>query len=173
MVLVLLTSLNCYTSTLSHTLHSSSDTRMLKTQQYKHKSRGFCIFSHFGPHIWNSLPLVSTLRVSFCYCFIVTILVLVAIFVTARCSLTAFARKLAVSQNGLCMVNFYLSFSVSVCLLHAAGLLFFYCGASAGPLFCGRRLVYIVLVSPQPPWPRARARIRASFRARRLQNLHA
>ena len=27
----------------------------------------------------------------------------------------------------------------------------FYCGASAGPLFCGRRLVYTVLVSPRPP----------------------
>ena len=38
------------------------------------------------------------------------------------------------------VVNFYLTFSVFVCLLHAARP--FYCGASAGPLFGGRRLVY-------------------------------
>ena len=42
--------------TLSRTLRSSSDTRILKIQQYKHKSRGFRAFSCFGPHIWNSLP---------------------------------------------------------------------------------------------------------------------
>ena len=42
--------------TLSHTLHSSSDTRMLKIQKYKHKTCGFRTFSCFGPHIWNSLP---------------------------------------------------------------------------------------------------------------------
>jgi len=34
----------------------SSDTRMLKIQQYKCKSHGFCAFSCFGLHIWNSLP---------------------------------------------------------------------------------------------------------------------
>ena len=42
--------------TPSHTLCSSSDTRMLKIQQYKHKSHGFCAFPCFGPHIWNWLP---------------------------------------------------------------------------------------------------------------------
>ena len=40
----------------SPTLRSSSDTRMLRIQQYKHKTHGFCTFSCFGPHIWNSLP---------------------------------------------------------------------------------------------------------------------
>ena len=39
-----------------HTLHYSSDTRMLKIQQYKRKTHGFRTFSCFGPHIWNSLP---------------------------------------------------------------------------------------------------------------------
>ena len=34
----------------------SSDTHMLKIQQYKRKSHGFCAFSCFGLHIWNSLP---------------------------------------------------------------------------------------------------------------------
>ena len=34
----------------------SSDTRMLKIQQCKRKTHGFCTFSCFGPHIWNSLP---------------------------------------------------------------------------------------------------------------------
>ena len=43
-----------YTS--SHDLHSSSDTRILKIQQYKCKTLGFRTFSCFGPHIWNSLP---------------------------------------------------------------------------------------------------------------------
>ena len=38
------------------TLRSSSDTRMLKIQQYKRKIRGFRTLSCFGPHIWNSLP---------------------------------------------------------------------------------------------------------------------
>ena len=33
------------------TLRSSSDTRMLKIQQYKGKSHGFRAFSCFGPHI--------------------------------------------------------------------------------------------------------------------------
>ena len=41
--------------TLSRTLRSSSDTHILKIQQYKHKSHGFCAFSCFGPHVWNSL----------------------------------------------------------------------------------------------------------------------
>ena len=36
---------------LSRTLRSSSDTRMLKIQQYKGKSHGFRAFSCFGPHI--------------------------------------------------------------------------------------------------------------------------
>ena len=43
-------------STPSHTLRSSSDTRMLTTQQYKRRTRGFRSFSCFGPHIWNSFP---------------------------------------------------------------------------------------------------------------------
>ena len=42
--------------TPSHTLCSSSDTRMLEIQQYKRKTPGFRTFSCFGPHIWNSLP---------------------------------------------------------------------------------------------------------------------
>ena len=42
--------------TPSCTLRSSSDTRMLKIQQYKCKSHGFRAFSCFEPHIWNSLP---------------------------------------------------------------------------------------------------------------------
>ena len=42
--------------TLSHTLHSFSDTRMLKIQQYTCKTHGFCTFSCFGPLIWNSVP---------------------------------------------------------------------------------------------------------------------
>ena len=29
---------------------------MLKIQQYKRKTHGFCTCSCFGPHIWNSLP---------------------------------------------------------------------------------------------------------------------
>ena len=37
-------------------LHWSSDPRLLRIQQYKHKTHGFCSFSHFGPCIWNSLP---------------------------------------------------------------------------------------------------------------------
>ena len=41
--------------TPSRTLRSSSDTRMLKIQQYKHNTHGFRTFSCFGPHIWNSL----------------------------------------------------------------------------------------------------------------------
>ena len=42
--------------TPSRTLRSSSDTRMLKIQQYKRKIHGFRTFSCFGPHIWNLLP---------------------------------------------------------------------------------------------------------------------
>ena len=42
--------------TPSRTLRSSSDTHMLKIQQYEHKSYGFRAFSCFGPHIWNSVP---------------------------------------------------------------------------------------------------------------------
>ena len=38
----------------SRTLRSSSDTRMLKIQQYKRN--GCCALSCFGPHIWNSIP---------------------------------------------------------------------------------------------------------------------
>ena len=39
----------------SRSLRSSSDTRMLKLQRLKSKTHGFRTFSHFGPHIWNSL----------------------------------------------------------------------------------------------------------------------
>ena len=42
--------------TLSRTLCSSSNTCILKIQQYKCKSHGFRAFSCFEPHIWNSLP---------------------------------------------------------------------------------------------------------------------
>ena len=42
--------------TPSYPLRSSSDTHMLKIQQYKCKSHRFLAFSCFGPHIWNSLP---------------------------------------------------------------------------------------------------------------------
>ena len=37
--------------TPSRTLRSSSDTRMLKIQQYKRKAHGFCTFSRFQPNI--------------------------------------------------------------------------------------------------------------------------
>ena len=40
----------------SRSLHSSSDTRMLKIQCFNHKTNGFRTFSHFGPPIWNNLP---------------------------------------------------------------------------------------------------------------------
>ena len=40
----------------SRSLHSSSDTHMLKIQHFNHKTHGFRTFSHFGPHIWNNLP---------------------------------------------------------------------------------------------------------------------
>ena len=55
-VLVLLTSELLHVYTPSHTLCSSSDTRMLEIQQYKRKTHGFHTFSCFGTHIWNSLP---------------------------------------------------------------------------------------------------------------------
>jgi len=42
--------------TLSFTLCFSSDTHILKIQQYKWKTHGFHTFSYFGPHIWISLP---------------------------------------------------------------------------------------------------------------------
>ena len=52
---------------LSHILHlysharplrSNADTRLLKLPLYKHKTKGGCAFSHFGPSVWkwNSLP---------------------------------------------------------------------------------------------------------------------
>ena len=40
----------------SRSLHSSSDTCMLKLQRFNRKTHGFHTFSHFGPHIWNNLP---------------------------------------------------------------------------------------------------------------------
>ena len=40
----------------SRSLHSSSDTRMLKLQRFNRKTHGFRTFSHFGPHIGNNLP---------------------------------------------------------------------------------------------------------------------
>ena len=42
--------------TPSHTLRSSSDTRMLEIQQYKPKTHGYRTFFRFGPHIRNSPP---------------------------------------------------------------------------------------------------------------------
>ena len=53
---------NAYLCELLHVLYTpsrtlrSSDTRMLKIQQYKRKTHGFRTFSCFGPHIWNPLP---------------------------------------------------------------------------------------------------------------------
>ena len=41
----------------SRSLRSSSDIRMLKIQRFNRKTHGFRTFSHFGPHIWNNLPL--------------------------------------------------------------------------------------------------------------------
>ena len=38
------------------TLRSSSDSRMLKIQQYKRKTHGFRTFTYLGPYVWNSLP---------------------------------------------------------------------------------------------------------------------
>ena len=50
-----------YLSELLHvytrTLRSSSETHMLKIQQYKRRLVAFApAFSCFGPHVWNSLP---------------------------------------------------------------------------------------------------------------------
>ena len=42
--------------TPSRMLCSSSDSHMLKIQQYKRKTHGFCTFTSFGPYVWNSLP---------------------------------------------------------------------------------------------------------------------
>ena len=41
--------------TPSRTLRSSSDSCMLKIQQYKCKTHGFRTFTYFGPYVWNSL----------------------------------------------------------------------------------------------------------------------
>ena len=41
----------------SHSLRSSSDTRIFKLRRFNRKTQGFRSFSHFGPHIWNNLPL--------------------------------------------------------------------------------------------------------------------
>ena len=49
-----------HVNTPSHTLRSSSDTCMLKIQQYKRKTRGFRTFSCFGPHILNLLKTLDT-----------------------------------------------------------------------------------------------------------------
>ena len=42
--------------TPSSSLRFSSDTCVLKLQRSNHKIHVFRTFSHFGPHIWNSLP---------------------------------------------------------------------------------------------------------------------
>ena len=42
--------------TPSRMLCSSSDSHMLKIQQYKCKTHGFCTFTYFGPYVWNSFP---------------------------------------------------------------------------------------------------------------------
>ena len=42
--------------TPSRTLRSSPDSRILKIQQYKRKTRGLRTFTYFGPYVWNSLP---------------------------------------------------------------------------------------------------------------------
>ena len=39
----------------SHSLHSSSDTHMLKLQHFNCKTHCFHSFSCFGPHLWNNL----------------------------------------------------------------------------------------------------------------------
>ena len=89
--------------------------------------------------------------------FIVTSLVLVA---TCNFLLERAVRERLSRESSPCykrfVVNLYLFlFLLHPYLLHAARL--FHCGASAGPL-C---MVVFVLVSPRPPWPRAKARIRA------------
>ena len=56
-VLVLLISLNCCMSTLRLVNYALLLTPACwEIQQYKRKTHGFCTFSCFGPHIWNSLP---------------------------------------------------------------------------------------------------------------------
>ena len=42
--------------TPSRTFRSSSDSHMLKIQQYKRKTHSFCTFTYFGSSVWNSLP---------------------------------------------------------------------------------------------------------------------
>ena len=42
--------------TPSRTLRFSSDSLMLKIQQYKRKTHGFRTFTYFGPYVWNLLP---------------------------------------------------------------------------------------------------------------------
>ena len=42
-----------HVATLSHTLRSSSDSRILKIQEYKRKRHGYRSFSDFGPYMWN------------------------------------------------------------------------------------------------------------------------
>ena len=42
--------------TLSRTLRYSSDSSVLKIQQYKRKTCGFHTVTYFGPYVWNSLP---------------------------------------------------------------------------------------------------------------------
>ena len=42
---------------LSRSLRSSADTRLLKISLYKCKTKGDRAFSYFGPTVWNSLPL--------------------------------------------------------------------------------------------------------------------
>ena len=80
---------------------------------------------------------VSTLRVSCCFS-IVTSLVLVA--TCYFCYSALFANGFRAKARCVAkrfVVNFCLTFSVYYTVR-----IFFYCGASAGPLFCGRRWVY-------------------------------
>ena len=42
--------------TPSRMLRSSSDSRMLKIQQYKRKTHSYRTFTYCGPYVWNSLP---------------------------------------------------------------------------------------------------------------------
>ena len=42
--------------TLSGALCSSSDSSILKLQQYQYEMSGFLSFSYFGPYLWNSVP---------------------------------------------------------------------------------------------------------------------
>ena len=56
MVLVLLTFLNCYMSTLHLVCYALLPTPACWKSSNKNACHGFCAFSCFGPHIWNSLP---------------------------------------------------------------------------------------------------------------------